>query len=450
MRTRTVLIYLAILALLAGYFTYFEGVRRKARLAEEERARLVFQTDEGKITALKVSSTAGKPVALTKEGGHWRLTEPIQSEADDFALRGLVAALAGLKAERQVESAAQDLRLYGLDQPSLHLAFEAAGTWHNLRIGAKTPVGDYFYASADQETRVVIVSASQERAVHKSLFDLRGKETLTLKSDEIDRIEIVRPKGTLVLTRTDGRDWQFPAERTLKIKPTKVEALLNRLTSVRASRFVEEAETGGARFGLNPPRVRLLLSAKDRSETLALGASESSHGVYAKSDRLPGICVVDEDVLKKLPDSLGDLGDRTLFVFDTEQVGKVALVLDGNAVQLERHGATWSWVEGGGGKPPEAWQVDSLLRKVQELDYVEGVPPTGQEPADTTRLRLVFTSRGGERLGAFAAGEVPSAEAKQGVVRFAKGAEALKPYLVTADALRRLEQGVKQLLKPES
>jgi hypothetical protein len=450
MRTRTALIYLAILALLAGYFAYFEGVRRKARLAEEQRAHLVFQVDEGKITALKMMSRGGKPIALTKDDGHWRLTEPIQSGADDFVLRGFVAALAGLKVERQVKSAVQDLSPYGLHEPSLHLAFEAAGTWHNLRIGAKAPVGDYFYASGDEETRVVLLAAAQERALHKSLFDLRDKDPFSLKSDEVDRIEIVRPKQTLVLTRTNGRDWQSPEERTLKIKASKVEALLNRLTWLRASRFVEEAKTGGARFGLNPPRVRLLLSAKNRSEALSLGASESSHGVYAKSDRLPGIYVVDDDVVKKLPGSLDDLVDRTIFAFASDQVAKVALVLDGNAVQVERRGETWSWVEGGGKRSPEAWQIDSLLRKVQELEYLEGVPPAGREPTDTTRLRLVFTSRGGERLGSLAAAEVPPAGEKQGVVWFAKGTEALKPYLVTADALRGLEQGMKQLLKSES
>jgi hypothetical protein len=165
---------------------------------------------------------------------------------------------------------------------------------------------------------------------------------------------------------------------------------------------------------------------------------------------LPGIFVVDDDVIKNLPGSLGDLEDRALFVFDTtEQVAKVALVLSGNAGQLKRQGNTWTWAEGGGGKPPEAWQVESLLRKVQELEYLEGVPPAGQEPGDTAHLRLVLTSRGGERLGAISAGAVPSTATKRGVVWFAKDAEALKPYLVAPDALRGLEQGVRQVLKPE-
>jgi hypothetical protein len=44
---------------------------------------------------------------------------------------------------------------------------------------------------------------------------------------------------------------------------------------------------------------------------------------------------------------------------------------------------------------------------------------------------------------------MPSTETKRGVVWFAKDAEALKPYLVAPDALRGLEQGVRQVLKPE-
>jgi hypothetical protein len=445
MRTRRVLIYLSILALLAAYLYYFEGLREKARRSDEERARLLFQVEPSKISALRLSPTDGKPLALVRDG-QWRLTEPIQSPADEFVLRGLLAALAALKTERQVDPAAQDLRPYGLDQPTLRLAFETEGRWHNLRIGAKTPVGDHFYASGDEETRVVLVAASQESALNQSLSALRGKELFSLRTEAVDRIEISRSEGPFALTRSEGTGWQAASDPALKIKTAKVESLLNQLTSLRASRFVDEAEAAKVRVGLNPPRLRLSISAQQLRETLLVGAPTRNRGIFAKSDHLPGICIVDPDALNKVPASLGDLEDRSLLSLETEQVARLEVTLAANAVELERQNDTWKRAEGEEGKSSEGWRVNALLRKVQELEYIEGAPPTAQEPHERAFLRLVLGSRGGARIAVISVNGIPAGQERRGVLWIARGAEAPKAYFVDADALRSLEQRMRDVL----
>lgn len=440
--------YLSILALLAGYLYYFEGIREKARRSEAERARLLFQVEPSKINALRLSPAGGKPMALARNG-QWRLTEPIQSPADAFVLRGLLAALVGLEMERLVEDAAQDLRPYGLDRPILRLAFEAEGRWHNLTLGAKTPVGDHCYASGDEEDRVVLIAGSQESALNKSFSDLRGKEPFSVKTDEIDRIEISRREHTLVLARREGKGWQPVGDPTLKIKAAKVESLLNQLTSLRALRFAEEAESARARFGLNPPRLRLTLVAKERRETLLLGAPGSNRSIYARSDQLPGILVVDEDALKKVPAGFGDLEDRTLLSFETNQVGELRLKLGEKVVKLERHGDTWARSEGEAGKAPEGWRVNALLRRVQDLEYARLAPPVGGKPDERAPVHLLLAAPGGEPIATVWVSEIPAKEAGQGVLWAARGSEAPRSFHVAADALRGLEQGVKQVLPSE-
>ena len=440
--------YLGVVALLAGYLYYFEGVREKARVSEEERRRLLFQVEPSKISALRLSPSGGKPMALVRDG-EWRLTEPIQSPADAFVVRGLLAALAVLKSERPVEDASQDLGPYGLDRPGLSLAFEMGGRWHNLRIGAKTPVGDHFYASGDQENRLVLIAASQESALNKSLGDLRGKEPFNLRTDEIDRIEISRREGTLVLVRSEGKGWQAARKPALKIKTAKVESLLKQLTSLRALRFAGEAEAARAGPGLNPPRLRATLFAKERRQTLLVGAPGSGRNLYAASDRVPGILVVDEDVLKRMPAGLGDLEDRTLLSLETDQVGELELRLGERLARLERHGDRWARSKGEAGKGPEGWRVDALLRKVQDLEYVKPSPETVGKPDERAPLHLFLASRGGAPIAALWVSEIPAKEAKQGVLWVARGSEASRAFLVAADGLRDLEQEVKQVLNSD-
>ena len=227
MKTRTALVYLVVFLVLAGYFYYFEVVRRQARHSQEEAARQLFQVEKDQITVLKLNRADGELISLRKNG-RWLIVEPLNTRADASTVAGLLTALQSIKLEREVKAAAEELKPYGLDDAKLHLSFLAAGTWHNLRVGSKAVVGDAFYASGDQENRVVFISASSQRELDKSLFDLRSKDIFTLKGEEIDRIEIERSDGKLALARTEKKRWQASPAPDLRIKASKVDRLLNR------------------------------------------------------------------------------------------------------------------------------------------------------------------------------------------------------------------------------
>jgi hypothetical protein len=155
MKTRTALIYLAIFLIIAGYFYYFEVIRREARLKQEEAAQHLFQVDKTQVTALQLVKADSEPISL-KKNGRWLIDEPMKTRADDSVVENLLNTVQGLKMDRQVKSGDQNLQLYGLDKPKLRLSFLSDGNWHHLRIGSKTAVGDKFYASGDQQDLVVL------------------------------------------------------------------------------------------------------------------------------------------------------------------------------------------------------------------------------------------------------------------------------------------------------
>ena len=90
--------------------------------------------------------------------------------------------------------------------------------------------------------------------------------------------------------------------------------------------------------------------------------------------------------------------------------------------------------------------MSALLRKVQDLEYIEGAPPTAQEPDDGAPMRLVLASRGGARIAAISVNGIPAGKEGRAVLWIARGSEASRACLVDADALRSLEQGMKQVL----
>ena len=448
MKTRTALIYLAVLVVLAGYFYYFEVVRRNALTEEKEGALRLFQVEKAKITSLQLDQGEGKPITLNKEG-QWQIIEPIDSPADEFAVGSLLTSLESLKMEREVEAEAQDLQPYGLENPRLHLSFLADGTRHHLRVGNKAVVADQYYASGDQANRVVLIAASREQGLNKNIFDLRSKEFFSLKSDEIDRVEIERAEVKLALAKVTKDNWQVSAFPEVSIKNSKVESLISRLIWLRAKRFLDNEKGDLAQLGFEPPRIRISLASKEKSQTLLLGNSKKEEGIYAKGGELPGVALVDEKLLEQLPANLNDLEDRTLLAFDLDQIKAVGLKLNDDSGRLERQEEKWKWAAGDSRQHPENWQVNSLLWKMQELEYLPGGLPQVYPVTGERRLDLVLYSEKDKKLGTFFLAEVPSENTEKGLLWFFKDDDTAHPYWMSGETLRELVEKTKKLLTPE-
>jgi hypothetical protein len=352
--------------------------------------------------------------------------------------------------EREVETEAQDLEPYGLDKPRINLSFLADDTQHHLRIGAKAVVSNHYYAAGDQENRVVLLDANQQQGLDKSLFDLRSKEFFTLKSDEIDRVEIERAEGKLALAKLESKGWQALAAPELLIKSAKIESLLSRLTWLRAKRFLENGGSKFTQLGLDPARIRVSLSEKKKTETLLLGKTKKDEGVYAKGGGLPGVAMVDEKLLEELPGSLADLEDRTLLAFELDQVKAVSLEVAGETGRLSRHGEKWKWADDESKADPENWRVNSLLWKIQELEHLPESPSQELSPPESRQLNLVLFSENEAPLGTFILAQLPGEEAERGTLWFFESGQSMRPYLAAAESLRDLHESAKKLLKPES
>ena len=449
MKTRTAFIYLVVFLLLAGYFYYFEVVRRKARTELEEAARHLFKLNESQITALRIDRNGNQSISLIKNG-HWQIVEPISTRADEFGVGNILSTLQSLKMEREVDAEAKDLQLYGLGNPALQLSFDTNGTTHQLHIGARTVVGNQYYASGDQENRVLLISSTQQEALDKNLFDLRRKEFFTLKSDEVDGIEIARAKDRLVVARVEKQGWQGPETPETKIKSHKVDEFLTRLILLRAKGFVEDGEENIARFGLDPARIRITLSAKEKKETLLLGSGNEKESIYAKGEEIPGVAMVDEKLLENLPGSISDLEDRTLFSFDSDQVKAVTIKLNDETGRLEKKEEQWKWAGNKDRKEPERWGVNSLIWKLQKLEYLPGASPEKQPSPESIGLDLILLTENKNKLATFSLPELPGEKAERGVLWFSGGDETKRPYWLSAESLQELHESAKKLVTRES
>ncbi|MBM3187549.1 MAG: DUF4340 domain-containing protein [Chloroflexi bacterium] len=164
MKLRNTIILLAVMAALGAYVLLFE--RGEAPTEGEDvyatptqaPAILVFEPSD--VRVIRVDDGAGSSTTeLTyADDGLWRLTAPVEEEADQPQVIRFVETMANLQPQRELTGTVGAPAEYGLDSPTMRVQFELAdGTARTLSFGARTPAGSGYYAQVDGDEHIYVV-----------------------------------------------------------------------------------------------------------------------------------------------------------------------------------------------------------------------------------------------------------------------------------------------------
>lgn len=161
------LITLGVLALFVLGIFYLNRKEQAdaAATAPAETSTYALEIDESSITAIEVKSKDGDAVKIERqEGGAWKLTLPVEAEAN----QGLAEAAASQSASIRVTSPIDnpgDLSIFGLKQSAYTVTITLADkSTRTLEIGDSTPTQKGYYVRVDGK-QVLIVSASAVEAL---------------------------------------------------------------------------------------------------------------------------------------------------------------------------------------------------------------------------------------------------------------------------------------------
>ena len=386
MKLRSYLIYLIILALLGGYYAYFEVYRKeqKEKLAEEERK--VFHVLADDIREVKLSPAGGPPIVLVREDEKsWIMREPLQTPADRMEVEELINYLNRVERKMVAAEEVKDPKQFGFDAPSLVIAFREKEQWKELVFGDDNPVSRDYYAKTGDHGEVFVVAESTYRLLNKDLFTLRDKSVFSLRSSEIEEVEIRKGDFQARLSKdsTAPEKWVLSGEESFRVSTEKVEDVIRQFSWLRASAFDRETDENLAEYGLEPPRASLNLKKDDTVETLLLGAIHGNDKIYVKRGEKPGVMSVDSRYLGVIPNSLALLEDRTVLSLDVDEVRAAAWKSGQGEYRLSREKDLWKWEspEELKGRKIEAWSVESALWKLKSLEF-SSLPKEGDAPAD--------------------------------------------------------------------
>jgi hypothetical protein len=266
-----------VLAGLASYYWFVE--RKREPKPEGERAKVpVLSLDRSKVKELSLATAGGPTIRVVKDAAGWKVVSPFTAPADSSAVDSMLTSLEKVEADEVVVDQTNDLAPFGLATPSRTVSAVLEGTPAplGLQFGAKAPDGSSVYAKTPSAAKIYLLPSWIEGSFDKKPFDLRDRDLLHVKRDDVRQLEVAGPEGGYTLVRTDAGEWVFTKPVATRAGRWSVDGLLGTLENLRMdSVAAEDAKDPKqiAGFGLATPTRTVTLVTKDgKSRTLELGA----------------------------------------------------------------------------------------------------------------------------------------------------------------------------------
>jgi hypothetical protein len=330
MKKSTLIVVLIAAAL--GAFVYFYDSKRNFNPPSPEASwKPAFAVKPGDITGFTIANKSNPDkITFAKQGSTWKITTPVQTDADQAALTGIVSDLVSDKIERSFAPTGA-LSVYGLDHPAVTLDFDVKGTKHTLQLGDKDFSSSLVYAFVDGSKQIAMIPASLLDETNKPLLQLRDRDVLELNGADVSGLTLDDPSGKISLSK-DTSGWKITAPRPVGGDDSAVDALVASLNTAKFTGVVSETSADttkdAAKYGLAHPAITLDVTTSKGAQPfhLLIGkgtTKDTQDNYYARDASRPMIFQVDSALYTSLDKKFFDLRDKSILHLVTANISSI-------------------------------------------------------------------------------------------------------------------------------
>ncbi|MBN2582668.1 MAG: DUF4340 domain-containing protein [Planctomycetes bacterium] len=381
-------------------------------------------------------------IVLEQADQNWRLAEPVAAKARYTQATLLARLLAELTYDRTVKVGSPALDSAKLNPPEAAIKFTARMTpkdapegaepqavTYELAVGRQTGLGTdrYVYVQVKGRDVVYLVKGELHDVVLAALDEFRDRNVFGFGPGRVEKLTLIRGDQTVAAERAGEDAWMICEPVRARGDREAITSLLTTITTLNVDDFVGDASDDDSRYGLDKPRLTVVLQEKSaapvKSETAAdektgeeaekqpesaaapvvhtliVGANADLQGtkVYARLQGQPSVFTIKDRTVRDLQKEVFDLRDRRGVPLDQYRVDHLALDLDGSAVALDRTDGTWT-IAVPEKAPAEGQVVQTLLENMAGLKiskFVDNADPKSAELGfDKPYGTITFRHRG--------------------------------------------------------
>ena len=348
------LIGLIVLALLGGYYYFYEVRYQGKKAKEKEISEKIFPVKKSDIT--KVVYKKGKStIVLEKKGGGWTVTAPVKTNADEKTVNAFLKAFTGLKSFRKLSDIKWDDPDFGLAKNPVNVTlYDKDGKSYTATFGNSNPTNSYFYTLKGKDKTVLLVWIYPKKLLKETLYDFRFKKVSPVKSDQVVTVHFEKGKEKIDLRRIKKHEWEIVSPIKTKGDRYAIEGFISTATDEKVVRFLDHPPQKPEEFGWEHPRMRISLTwtsekkgkkgkdekeaktgKSEKSTVILVGKNRDDKHVYVKVEGEPSVLVVKNSYLKELDKKIYDFRNKNVWDYEIDDVTRIKYEDKGKNLVIE-------------------------------------------------------------------------------------------------------------------
>jgi hypothetical protein len=223
-----------------------------------------------------------RKAVFAKVDGTWKLTDPVDAEAEQTDLEDFLTGLRSLRADELVADKPADLKSYGLDRAEARWQFSSGDkTIATLLVGdhekTKGKEGPRCYAKLAGGDLVFLLNPKMTTQV---LAEYRSRTPwASLDAAQIEGLNYNYGNRTFVLEKADN-EWHVAGKPGVKVNAEAIRETLDALAGLKVARYVVDKGGELKLYGLEPPQLALDIRTRSGNRTLHIGRHEGESKRY--------------------------------------------------------------------------------------------------------------------------------------------------------------------------
>ena len=335
---RNAIILVVIVALLGGAYYLISKKKTADSVDNTSTADTIKMTDytSDQVESLTLQNPDGTFV-LVKNGTEWSLSSPTDIKADSSKLSSIVINASSVIADKLVEENAQDLSIYGLDNPILVKLKLKDGGEKVLEVGDMTPTKGGYYVKLSGENKVYVVGSYTGDQLVTGRNALRDKTLFGITPDMITQLSMDR-NGQNVFASSSDKDSNWTMNKPIKgsVNSSALSPMLEALAGTNVKEFIEDHPSDLSKYGLDKPSYAFDFSTTTAGAFKLLLGGEKTKGseMYAMLEGKNEVFTIDSTPYVFLDKPLKEIVDVFAYIVNIDQVTAIDLTMDGKTTKM--------------------------------------------------------------------------------------------------------------------
>ena len=340
---------------LLGVVAWLIEHRFRSTDEQAQQASTLLQMMPDNITFLSMTR-GGFHVECIKKSERWFLRTPLDAPVADGRIETILRLLATVPKGDVISLAEigdKDLTPddYGLKKPRARFVFGDDHSRQELLVGSDASLGDTLYVTVQGSEEIVTIFRGLVDLIPKHGDDLRDRGIFSITAEKVGYACFQKDGNRLVLSKGDS-GWVITDPVQCKADDQIMGALIQKITALRVTSFINEPVTNVTGIGLDPPvhAVHLAEAANDIEATgpnrLLIGQLRNgAETVFAKYGKARFACELSlSSVRAFVADMTNPLeyASRTILEIPEESIYQVAVLKNGRK-QVVARGESAEW-----------------------------------------------------------------------------------------------------------